>query len=564
MAMLAKLGLYLNTASHLKPSQVGYRIHRKLRGKTPLKRGYVPNPGASRAGISRVPPLSELDFDPVFLCRFDCDALLAGELTLLHVTERVDWSLDSWRAESQKPLWRFNMHYCEYLLPLAKRFIDTGDDRYLDAAKMIVRAWIEGNPRSRGGPGWDSYTVSMRIVWWLAFYGELSETLECDREFVGVMNASLVEQYVSLSEHLEKDLLANHYLENLKALVILAAYFADDETLDIALPQLEAQIEEQVLPDGVHYELSPMYQKIVLEDLLRVAACLRACARPSEVIEARLKPMCDFVFSMELGANRTPLFNDSGDNVARSVDALLRCAKARFGIVAEYRGSFPDAGYYLLEGKCAGHAVKVIFDAGGTCPPYAMGHMHCDELSLECFIDGKPLVVNCGTYAYQGPERPWFRSSEASSAVQIDGREQHECWGGFRTARYGRGTSAVFDEFAARARFVDHRGGEAERTVSIEGDSVVIRTALLSGTDLTCRYHLADGVEGEADGRAGSSYLCALEGVEARLNFEGADNISLVGTRRANEFGLLCEGRTIVAKSFLTQTLTITFGEERR
>lgn len=38
---------------------------------------------------------------------------------------------------------------------------------------------------------------------------------------------------------------------------------------------LKTQVNEQVLDDGMHFELSPMYQKIVLEDLMRAAIVLQ-------------------------------------------------------------------------------------------------------------------------------------------------------------------------------------------------------------------------------------------------------------------------------------------------
>ena len=66
----------------------------------------------------------------------------------------MDWC-ESWHAELSTPLWRFNLHYHEYLLPLAKAFLDEGDKRYLDKAKAIVDSWIDACPRERGDVAWD-------------------------------------------------------------------------------------------------------------------------------------------------------------------------------------------------------------------------------------------------------------------------------------------------------------------------------------------------------------------------------------------------------------------------
>ncbi len=178
--------------------------------------------------------------------------------------------------------------------------------------------------------------------------------------------------YIFLSTW-RRTFLANHYLENLKALAILACYFGDRKTLELALPMLKAQVNEQVLDDGMHFELSPMYQKIVLEDLMRAAIVLRDSGFGEHAEAFKLQQMCDCLYSMERGIDRTPLFNDCGDNVAKSRDALLLCARERFGVVPEFHGVLKNSGYCILERQTKAGFVKVIFDAGKPARPMPWG-----------------------------------------------------------------------------------------------------------------------------------------------------------------------------------------------
>ena len=435
MSKLGKIGLYVNTVKHLKPSQVFYRIWRKAGRNTCLKPFYTSKPDVAKANIAAIPVLPELDFDPAFISRFDVDVILQDRIELLHHEEKVDWK-ESWHDSLSTPLWRFNLHYCEYLLPLAKVYKDCSDERYLDKGKAIIDSWISNCPIEKGGAAWDSYTISMRIVNWIAFYGELADELQQDTAFVKRFNDSLAQQFVVLSNHLEVDLLANHYLEDLKALTLLACYFNDEKTFELVLPRLYGQIEEQILPDGMHFELSPMYHKIVFEDLLRVATTLHKRGKSGIAEKFRLQDMADCLYSMERHTNRTPLFNDSGDNVAKSRDALLQCVKLRFGIEPVFKSVLPDAGYCILERETAAGYVKVIFDAGMPGPKYAMGHVHCDALSFECFVNDEPWIVNCGTYAYQDESRLEYKKTLSHNTVMVNGIEQHECWAPFRVARY--------------------------------------------------------------------------------------------------------------------------------
>lgn len=513
---MSKIRLYISTALHMKPSQIAFRIWRRVGGKTRLRYGYVPRPDVSRADVARVPVLPELDFDPAFLYRFDVDAILEDRVDLLHYEEKIDWSR-SWYDRLSVPLWRFNLHYHEFLLPLAKAYLDTSDDRYLDKAKTIVANWINACPCDKGGVAWDPYVISMRIVSWLAFYGELAEKLDHDANFIARLNSSLAKQYVYLSKHLEKDLLANHYLENLKALVILACYFDDAGTLDIAVPKLLEQVEEQILPDGMHFELSPMYHKIVLEDLMRVASCLekRGCAKWELVGRFRLQDMCDCLYSLERNTNRTPLFNDSGDNVSKSGDALLGCALNLFDLKPSFKSDLESSGYRIIEREAGVGLVKIIFDAGMPGPEYALGHAHCDALSLEAFIDGEPVIVNCGTYAYQDERRLDLKRTAAHSAPQARDVEQSECWASFRMGRRASCVGRRVGRYTVKGSMIDQSGNRLTRTVHIEADGIVeIEDETDSGSGLVSRLHLLEFDDETADKT--SSLYCPEFGKELR------------------------------------------------
>lgn len=499
---MTKLGLYINTVKHLKPSQVFYRVWRRAGGKTPLKRGYVPRPDAAKANIANAPTLPELDFDPVFLARFDIDAIMQDRIELLHHEETVDWC-SCWHEQYATPLWRFNLHYFEYLLPLVKVYRDTGERKYLEKAKNIVLAWVAACPQGKGGNAWEPYTIAMRIVNWLAFYGEAQEALAQDAEFTTAFNESLAEQYVYLSQHLEVDLLANHYLEDLKALVILACYFNDQETLKLALSELISQVKEQILLDGMHFELSPMYHKVVLEDLMRVVAVLDAVGLDDGMRETfRLQDMCDVLYSLERSTNRTPLFNDSGDNVAKSRDALLKCAKAHFGIEPVFKSVLPDAGYAIMERQTEAGLVKVVFDAGAPGPEYAMGHAHCDALSFECFIDGEPWIVNCGTYAYQDERRLDFKRTASHSTVMLEGQEQHECWAPFRVARHGSAELGSCGDCFVSGSYTPFRGFSAPvvRKISLGADGLVVADSAAASEHLDSVFIFAERAPGSFEG----------------------------------------------------------------
>ena len=487
------LRLYLDTARHLKPSQVYYRIMTRLGRRRSLSWGYRPSIQAPFP-ISFPEPLRQLDYDPVFIARFDADAICDDAVELLHASRYSDWKT-IWHDTSNPDLWRYNLHYCEYLLPLAYAHERSRGGRYLEKAKAIVESWIEGNPRGLGGDGWQPYTIALRLVSWLEWASLEGDAIRGDEPFMARFSASVAEQYVHLATHLEKDILANHYLEDLKTIVIVSLALGDETTFSRALPLLEQQVKEQILPDGMHFELSPMYHKIVFEDLMRVAWALRRHGRGSRAINDALPRMANCLYSLERGTNTTPLFNDSGNNVAKDGASLLACARGVFGIVPQYQPSLPDAGYYFLERDVDGHHVKVIFDAGQPGPGYAMGHVHCDALSFECYVDGEPYIANSGTFEYAaGERRRHDRSTAAHNTVMVNGHEQSECWGQFRVARRAKTELTSFDGGSIVARCTNYVGETVERRLELgeDGDITIHDRALGGVTTLSDRLYRCD------------------------------------------------------------------------
>ena len=67
-------------------------------------------------------------------------------------------------------------------------------------------------------------------------------------------------------------MLGNHVIRNARALVLGGAAFGSTAMLERGVDLLERELPVQVLPDGGHYERSPVYHLVVLRDLLEIAA----------------------------------------------------------------------------------------------------------------------------------------------------------------------------------------------------------------------------------------------------------------------------------------------------
>jgi hypothetical protein len=141
------------------------------------------------------------------------------------------------------------------------------------------------------------------------------------------------------------------------------------------------------------------------------------------------------------------------------------------GISPEQKYSFSNSGFYIFEFE---DGWKLVVDGGQPGPDYSPGHAHCEAMAFELFHKGKPLFVNCGTYAYQCDQRSFFKSTQAHNTVQVSGVEQSECWSSFRMARRARIRDVKFDNRGISMQLTDYLGHKIKRTISINPDCIEI------------------------------------------------------------------------------------------
>ena len=420
--MIQKILLYINTIARLKSTQLFGQLTKKYRLNS-VYYGKINSSNIARLHLF----IYQLDEDSSYLSRFNTEQILNNDICLLNEHHKLN--LSDWIVNAS-PLWRFNLQYFEYCIPLGINYEHTKDIKYYEKFKSFINSWINVHD-VKDVNAWHPYTISMRIPVWLICMDLFEEQIHRDLMFKEKIYESIYLQYSILQIRQETWQLGNHYLENLKTIVFCSLLFNEKDIYIKYVKKLLAELKEEILGDGLHFELSPMYHRIILEDLIRlcyVSQQLRL--QEYEDLKHYVQLMTNAMYSLEKGAGRIPLFNDSGEEVAKSKFSLLRTVEELFSI-APHEVSLHESAYHKLHDQ----NMTVIFDTGSIGPTYMPGHGHCDCLSFELFYDGKPIFVNSGTYKYQGELRNYFRATHAHNTVAINGHEQSEIWGEHRVAR---------------------------------------------------------------------------------------------------------------------------------
>jgi uncharacterized heparinase superfamily protein len=479
------LGLYLRTARHFRLSQIVARLRKELDAR--LLRGFgwlarsrytVPENLVRRPGAeffhnedSRYHPQLDQLTQSAHRLQQGTFRLLNRELPLGRPV--------NWNPASTTRLWRYNLHYFDYALDLALVSKWNGNESAAKTLGNLFHEWIEHNPTA-SGVGWHSYPIARRIVNWIQAVSLVSpRVIFGGDDRVSEWLASLYVQAKYLEDHLEYDCLGNHLLADAKALFFAGLFFqgqAAERWLSRGEHILWEGLDQQILPDGCHFERAPMYQAIVFQDYLEVVLACRLNHRdiPAWVLE-RLRSMGDFLDGIRHPDGEIPLIGDSAFGIARSPRDILAtaeilleehgrwpdakpdlyssfmapqafCAGAPIPSAKKECGAWPATGYFALQGARPGD--RLIVDSKPMGPPHIPAHGHCSLFSYELSINGTRVVVDSGVEEYEpGPWRSFWRSTRAHNTVTVDGCEQSEIWAAFRV---GHRTRVLATGFAVR------------------------------------------------------------------------------------------------------------------
>ncbi|MCE9619808.1 MAG: heparinase II/III family protein [Planctomycetes bacterium] len=415
---MQRLLKYWHTLRHLKPVQIYGRLW--FRWHTP--KVDISPAQARRPGLGpwvEPAPKRQSQFGPVTFRFLNSEHTLEGE--------------DSWNDTRCAKLWLYNLHYFDDLCAVGWR------DR-AKWHKFLIEKWIDDNPPGEGN-GWEPYPTSLRIVNWIKW-------AQAGSPLSPAMVQSLAVQSRWLSKRIEHHLLANHLFVNAKALLFAGLFFRGDEAVawrSEALRILDREIPKQVLADGGHFELSPMYHALILEDILDVInADLRWPGKldpgQSDLLRRAAMRMLHWLGSMVHPDGDISFFNDAAFGIA-PLKSELRDYVKRLKLDAPERST--AAGVHHLRESGYVRALRgnalLIADAARIGPDEQPGHAHADTLSFEFSLGSQRVFVNSGTSTYAtGPQRSLERGTAAHNTLVINGCDSSEVWGGFRVARRAR------------------------------------------------------------------------------------------------------------------------------
>jgi hypothetical protein len=357
----------------------------------------------------------------------------------------------------------------QWLMPAGQAWLLDGDERLAQGARAVLEDWIEANPYA-GTVNWScTMDVALRLLSWSWLFRAFHASRAwADARFRERFLCALYLHGEFTDRHLEyADVNGNHCTADAAGLVFAGLFFRPspraDRWLERGWSLLCDEITRQVYPDGVDFEASAAYHRLVAELFLLPALYRRA--RGLDVPAAyreRLVAMAAFTAAYSRQDGGAPFWGDADDAralplggqplddhryLAGVVGAAFDVAELRESSAGSRSEAFwllgPAAAASLPEGErpprpprsrafreggvyVMRNAVDHVFvDCGRVGLADRGGHGHNDCLSFEAALDGVKLVTDCGSYLYTASfdERNRFRSTAYHNTPVVDGAE---------------------------------------------------------------------------------------------------------------------------------------------
>jgi len=383
------------------------------------------------------------------------DRAVTGAVTVVNIPwcfrdGRIDWRFNPTAAKGPfNPEWTWQLNRMGFWGALADAYRQTRDERYARAFVRQLTDWLDqtgGVPPAKDwnsvGSPWRTIEQGIRLMgsWhkaWRAFAGS------------PVFDATLKDRFRKAAHAQARHLMAHSTSGNWLMMEMNGVYaFASDfpECADSAALRRESArrlaeaLREQVLPDGLQYELSPDYHLVTMTCASQLFARATENGRLDELpadFPSLLEKMGDAVVALTTPALVQPRFNDCYTiEAARALGLIAPFFPARddFTWVVSRRAAgrppagatasrfLPWSGFAAMRSGWDPEATYLCFD----CGPLGKGHWHQDKLSFTLWKGGEELVFDDGGGPYDASaERRHALSGYDHNTLLVDGLAQN-------------------------------------------------------------------------------------------------------------------------------------------
>ena len=374
--------------------------------------------------------------------------------------EGIDWQLWPSKPDQEE---RYQLHRHQWMLPQAKTYYDTKDEKYVANWIEVYGDWLKQNPKPNvdldytiypenqapeyrnAGWSWRPLDVAARVndQCSLLEYYQQSETIDVD--WISKVYWHLDEQVNHIIKNYSTT--SNHLITQAQAVTFAGVLFPEMKSaskwVESGSGVLNNEVTAQYFPDGWLKDGDLHYHIAGIEDFrstMLVAQLNGQSNRfPTSYVES-MRKMTEVVMNMIYPDYTVPNMTDTRrDTWTKSVlkrnltnysnlfpdnaQMLWMATEGVSGTQPETKvKTFPDAGYYVMRTGWTKSDMMMVLQNTPEGPSKKW-HRQYDNNTFEFWCKGRNFFPDSGCYTYTtGSTRKKYAASTAHNTLTLDGK----------------------------------------------------------------------------------------------------------------------------------------------
>jgi len=374
---------------------------------------------------------------------------------------------------SAKAVWEINR--LQFLTKVALDFKTTQDPVHLDLFIAIIRSWKADNPYLIGVNWYSNIEVNLRLINWFLCWDimgadELMENNDTFIKFVSddwlpLIYKHCIYSYKNPSKYSSAN---NHLISEYAGLFIASSKWRFKESEkwnDYSHKGMEDQITRQHSHHGINKEEAAEYIQFITDFFLIAYVVAENTNRPfSKQYKYQLHAIFKYIYHILDCAGHYPKYGDEDDGKCYIIDfdesfnnfaSLLTAGAILFNdpvlksksngfdiknlvlfgekgkeifqsivgtVTPEKSKFFKEEGHFIFREKEKDKEIYLHFNAAPLGFLSIAAHGHADALSFILHVDGHPIFIDSGTYAYhtESAWRNYFMGTLAHNTIRIN------------------------------------------------------------------------------------------------------------------------------------------------
>lgn len=363
--------------------------------------------------------------------------------------DSIDWTIIP-EAMKNEAEFKYQLHRHQWMIPQAKAYKATGDDKYIKAWMDVYFNWLATFPCPEGrvedqnaNPQWYGLQTSTRAIDQLDI---LTYYVHSDLFTSDVLSKFLVAYHQHIESIIKNwwhDSASNIRLSQEQAVmlagIMMPEFLKSGEWFATGKEAITSQLTNQFNSDGVHNEFDPSYHLGAVADFYNIYKVAQANGKlgefPSDYTEC-LRNAAKFIMDITYPDYSMDNINDTRSaRMTKSV--LTRNLRQYSEMFPEddelkwfaYEGkygtrpqstliTYPASGYYIMRNGWLSSSTMLIhkncYDPNRTG---LNGHNHPDNGHIMLYINGRKFLPDAGVMSYSGSDYSIYRSTEMHNTI---------------------------------------------------------------------------------------------------------------------------------------------------